>query len=156
MRTTEASATVSRLADQGHLIGEALAGRGRGGHLHDHRYAATGQVQAEVGLAGATDVDDAVAAARAAQPAWAALSPTRRAGHPVPPGRPARAATRDEAAELGALDNGTPVSVMQPGRYTAAWVRYYAGWCDKLDGEALVVRADGHLRPARALRGGRR
>ena len=26
---------------------------------------------------------------------------------------------------------------MQPGRYTAAWVRYYAGWCDKLGGETL-------------------
>jgi aldehyde dehydrogenase (NAD+) len=42
-----------------------------------------------------------------------------------------------EAAELAALDNGTPVSVMNPGFYTAAWVRYYAGWCDKLDGEVL-------------------
>ena len=42
-----------------------------------------------------------------------------------------------EAAELAALDNGTPVSVMNPGFYTAAWIRYYAGWCDKLDGEVL-------------------
>ena len=42
-----------------------------------------------------------------------------------------------EAAELAALDNGTPVSVMNPGSYAAAWVRYYAGWCDKLDGEVM-------------------
>ncbi len=42
-----------------------------------------------------------------------------------------------EAAELAALDNGTPVSVMNPGFYTAAWIRYYAGWCDKLDGEMM-------------------
>jgi aldehyde dehydrogenase (NAD+) len=42
-----------------------------------------------------------------------------------------------EAAELAALDNGTPVRVMNPGVYAAAWVRYYAGWCDKLDGEVM-------------------
>jgi len=42
-----------------------------------------------------------------------------------------------EAAELAARENGSPVSVMQPGVYTAAWVRYYAGWVDKVEG-ALV------------------
>ncbi len=42
-----------------------------------------------------------------------------------------------EAAELAALDNGTPVGAMHPGHYTAAWVRYYAGWCDKLVGETV-------------------
>jgi aldehyde dehydrogenase (NAD+) len=26
---------------------------------------------------------------------------------------------------------------MRPGTYTANWLRYYAGWCDKLDGELL-------------------
>ncbi len=90
-----------------------------------------------MGLAGAGDVDDAVAAAREAQPAWAALSPNRRAAVLF---RLADLleAHAGEAAELAALDNGTPVSVMQPGRYTAAWVRYYAGWCDKLGGETLA------------------
>ena len=93
-------------------------------------------MQARVGLAGAADVDAAVAAARAAQPAWAALAPLRRARVLF---RLADLLERHgpEAAELAALDNGTPVSVMNPGRYAAAWVRYYAGWCDKLDGEVL-------------------
>ena len=77
-----------------------------------------------------------MAAARAAQPGWSALAPVKRAKVLY------RLADllehhRQEAAELGALDNGTPVSVMNPGRYAAAWVRYYAGWCDKLDGEML-------------------
>ncbi len=135
MRTTGTSAVVSRLAAQGHLIG----GTWRASHAagtHPHHYAATGRVQAEVGLAGPADVDDAVAAAVEAQPAWAALSPTRRATvlYRLADLLEAHA---DEAAELAALDNGTPVSVMQPGRYTAAWVRYYAGWCDKLGGETL-------------------
>jgi aldehyde dehydrogenase (NAD+) len=126
---------VRRLAAQGHLIGSEWRVSAAGGSF-DHRYAATGEVQAQIGLAGAGDVDHAVAAAREAQPAWGALRPTKRAAvlfrlaelleHHGP-----------EAAELAALDNGTPVSVMHPGSYAAAWVRYYAGWCDKLDGEVL-------------------
>ncbi len=39
----------------------------------------TGQVQAQVALAGADEVAAAVASAKAAQPAWAALNPQRRA-----------------------------------------------------------------------------
>ncbi len=137
MRTTATSDTVSRLARQGHLIGGGWRASGAAGTF-PHRYAATGRVQAEVGLAGEADVDDAVTAARAAQPGWAALSPNRRAGVLF---RLADLLERHatEAAELAALDNGTPVSVMQPGAYTAAWVRYYAGWCDKLDGEILAA-----------------
>jgi aldehyde dehydrogenase (NAD+) len=93
-------------------------------------------VQAHVGLAGAPDVDAAVAAARAAQRHWAAVPPLHRAGVLF------RLADllelhAPEAAELATLDNGTPVGVMNPGFYTAAWIRYYAGWCDKLDGEML-------------------
>ncbi len=40
---------------------------------------ATGSIQAQVRLADADEVNAAVAAARAAQPAWAALNPQRRA-----------------------------------------------------------------------------
>ena len=135
MRSTPTSATVTRLANQGHRIGDGWR-RSDAAGTYPHHYAATGLVQAEVGLAGAADVDDAVAAARAAQPGWAALSPTRRATvlHRLAALLEDHA---DEAAELAALDNGTPVGVMQPGRYTAGWVRYYAGWCDKLGGETL-------------------
>ena len=148
MRTTETSATVRRLAGLGHRIGDEWRPSGASG-CHQHRYAATGQVQAEVGLAGPMEIDDAVAAARRAQPAWAALSPGRRAGVLFAlADLLERHAT--EAAELAALDNGTPVSVMHPGPYTAAWVRYYAGWCDKLAGESLMggrVSASVRLEP---------
>ncbi len=133
MISTPASHTVRRLADQGHLIGDEWCPSDAAG-TYRHRYAATGRVQADIGLAGAHDVDRAVAAARAAAPSWAGLAPGRRASllyglaqliddH------------RAEAAELAALDNGTPVSIINPGRYTASWVRYYAGWADKLAGE---------------------
>lgn len=135
MKTTATSKTVERLADQGHLIGASWTPSATGG-VYDHRYAATGEVQARVGLAGADDVDAAVQAAREAAPAWASWSPGRRAAVLF------RLADLledhgPEAAELAALDNGTPVNVINPGRYAAAWVRYYAGWCDKLDGEVM-------------------
>ena len=135
MRTTETSKVVSKLAAQGHLIGDQWVLSDAGGS-YEHRYAATGEVQADVGLAGAADVDAAVAAAVAVQPAWAAMAPSERAAVLF---RLADLLEQHgpEAADLGALDNGTPISVMNPGFYTAAWVRYYAGWCDKLDSEML-------------------
>lgn len=135
MRKTEMTGTVTRLAEQGHLIGAAWVPSDAAG-VYDHRYAATGVVQAHIGLAGAGDVDAAVGAARAAQPAWAALRPVKRAAALF---GFAELLERHgpEAAELAALDNGTPVRVMNPGFYAAAWVRYYAGWCDKLDGEVM-------------------
>lgn len=140
MRTTPASDTVRRLAEQGHLIGAGWRASAATG-VHQHRYAGTGRIQAEVGLAGSEDVDAAVEAARSAQPSWAALPAARRASILT------RLADlldhhRMEAAELAALDNGTPVSVMNPGRYAAAWVRYYAGWADKLYGD-IVPSAHG-------------
>jgi aldehyde dehydrogenase (NAD+) len=139
VRTTETSRVVERLADQGHLVGGDWSPSAAAG-TYVHRYAATGQPQAEVGLAGAADVDAAVTAAREAQPAWAATSPLERAAILY---RLADLLEHDgpQAAELAALDNGTPISVMNPGFYTAAWVRYYAGWCDKLDGEVLSGEA---------------
>jgi aldehyde dehydrogenase (NAD+) len=135
VRSTETSKVVSRLAEQGHLVGDGWRPSHAGG-TYEHRYAATGEVQADVGLAGPDDVDAAVLAARDAQPGWAARPPAERAAILF---RLADLLEQHgpEAAELGALDNGTPISVMNPGFYTAAWVRYYAGWCDKLDSEML-------------------
>jgi aldehyde dehydrogenase (NAD+) len=135
MRVTETSKTVLRLAAQGHLIGEGWVVRDAGG-THHHRNPATGEVQADVGLDDGTGIDEAVRAATAAQEGWAARPPAARAevlfrlADLLDENAP-------EAAELAALDNGTPVSAMNPGAYTAAWVRYYAGWCDKLDDEVL-------------------
>ena len=55
--------------------------------------------------------------------------------------------TVPEAAQLAALDNGTPIGVMNPGAYAAEWVRYYAEWCDKLHDEDLPTsRGLGHIR----------
>jgi aldehyde dehydrogenase (NAD+) len=135
MKTTPTSKTVERLAAQGHLIGSSWTTSAAGG-THEHRYSATGQVQASIGLAGSADVDAAVAAARDAQAGWARMAPVKRAAILGRFGD-LLDLNGSEADELAALDNGTPVSTMHPGRYSAAWIRYYAGWCDKLDGDVL-------------------
>jgi aldehyde dehydrogenase (NAD+) len=124
VRTTTTSSVVGRLAAQGHLIGGNWTPSDAAG-TYAHRYAATGVVQAHIGLAGAADVAAAVDAARRAQPGWASTPVEERAAVLL---RFADLldAHADEAAELAALDNGTPVSVMNPGSYSAAWVRYYA------------------------------
>jgi malonate-semialdehyde dehydrogenase (acetylating)/methylmalonate-semialdehyde dehydrogenase len=62
----------------GHFIaGGRVAGEGE--RFGDVFNPSLGEVQARVALAGAADVDRAVAAAVAAQPAWAAVNPQRRA-----------------------------------------------------------------------------
>ena len=52
---------------------------------------------------------------------------------------------RAEACAINALDNGTPISIIDSGTYTASWVRYYAGWIDKLTGDVAPVYAADHL-----------
>ncbi|MDB5964669.1 MAG: hypothetical protein JWQ72_1169, partial [Polaromonas sp.] len=59
-----------------HVNGRAVAGSGRSQDVFNP---ATGAVTGKVALAGAVDVDAAVAAAQAAFPAWSDLPPLRRA-----------------------------------------------------------------------------
>jgi malonate-semialdehyde dehydrogenase (acetylating)/methylmalonate-semialdehyde dehydrogenase len=61
----------------GHFIGgvEVSGTSGRVGNIYDPN---TGEVQAEIALAGRSEVEHAVTVAEAAQPAWAAINPQRR------------------------------------------------------------------------------
>src|ERR1700681_1353528 len=62
----------------GHFIGgkEVAGTSGRTGDVYDPN---TGEVQAKVDFAGPAEVEAAIANAQAAQPAWAATNPQRRA-----------------------------------------------------------------------------
>src|ERR1700692_4384324 len=62
----------------GHFIGgkEVAGTSGRTGEVYDPN---TGEVQARVDLADPAEVERAIAVAQAAQPAWAATNPQRRA-----------------------------------------------------------------------------
>ncbi|MGN6269143.1 MAG: CoA-acylating methylmalonate-semialdehyde dehydrogenase [Sphingomonas sp.] len=59
-----------------HIVGHSGGGASRQHEVFDPN---TGAVQAKVSLGGKTELDKAVAAARAAQPDWAAVNPQRRA-----------------------------------------------------------------------------
>jgi len=61
----------------GHYIDGAVRG-GTSGRTAKINQPATGEVQAEVALASADELNDAVAVAKKAQPAWAAANPQRR------------------------------------------------------------------------------
>lgn len=130
-----ATALIEGLAERGMVIGDDRAAHGGAG-AYDHHDPSTGRLQAQVPLADGDDVDRAVAAARAALPGWRALSLNRRAAalHRL---ADLLVAHKDEAAAINALDNGTPRAGMDSGTYTAAWVCYYAGWVDKVEGQVV-------------------
>jgi acyl-CoA reductase-like NAD-dependent aldehyde dehydrogenase len=104
---------------------------------------ATARPITSVAQAGPEDVDRAVAAARRAleEGKWATAPAAKRArlisrladlieGH------------AEELAQLESLDNGKPVKMASAVDVpqTVAWLRYYAGWADRITGEVLPVR----------------
>jgi aldehyde dehydrogenase (NAD+) len=134
--TAPTDGLIDRINDAGFLIGADRVAKGGGGSYLHHN-PTTGEVQAEVPLGGSGDIADAVAAAQQAATGWAATPVDQRA----------RVLFRladlleahgDEIAAVGALENGSPVN-FNPGAYAGRWVRYYAGWADKLDGQVVPV-----------------
>jgi aldehyde dehydrogenase (NAD+) len=94
---------------------------------------ATEEPLAEVAEAGPADVQDAVDAARRAQPTWSATSGAQRSKYLF---RIARAIAERgrELAVLESLDNGKPIRESRDVDIptAAAHFFYYAGWADKL------------------------
>jgi aldehyde dehydrogenase (NAD+) len=95
----------------------------------------TGTVLSSFPIAGAAEVDQAVAAAKAAFPAWRRMSADvrRELLHRI-------ARRLDEAGEefrtIIALETGTPISRASM-RSAVDWFEYYAGWVDKFAGELV-------------------
>lgn len=98
-----------------------------------------GLAYAELPLAGPTEVDAAVAAARDAFPAWRALAPAARRDllHRL------AGVLREHAGELAglvSLEMGMPVRASVAGVTQAAeWFAHYAGWADKITGGTVPV-----------------
>ena len=115
-------------------IGNEDFATGSGG-TYTHLNPVTGEAQAEIPLAGKREVDDAVERAAAAFEAWRRWRPEARRDTLLRLGKLVRD-NAEEFARLGALDGGTP---LHGGRHMASlsadWHDYYAGWCDKLDGQ---------------------
>jgi acyl-CoA reductase-like NAD-dependent aldehyde dehydrogenase len=109
------------------------------GAVHPHVYPATGQVTKDVRLSTASDVDAAVAAARAAAPAWRALNGDKRRDLFFK----LAALCEANAHALGQLvtaENGS-ISMAAPYMaYDAAQkFRYFGGWADKIQGRTVAT-----------------
>ncbi|HEY3833675.1 MAG TPA: aldehyde dehydrogenase family protein [Acidimicrobiia bacterium] len=138
-----ATAVVRDIARRGCIIGSERAASTSGGR-YTHHNPATGAAHADVPLGGAVEIDAAVRAAHDALPVWQSMAMPERVAVLL---RLADLldAHRDEAAAINALDNGTPVSILDSGPYAASWTRHYAGWVDKLGGEVVPVAAANHF-----------
>jgi acyl-CoA reductase-like NAD-dependent aldehyde dehydrogenase len=118
------------------IIGdECLAGGS--GKSHAHIYPANGETTCDLTLAGPKDVDRAVQAARAAFPAWRALSGDKRRDLMLKMAAVIEQHAK-ELAELSTLENGSAIMVTPFIAADAAQkFRYFAGWADKIRGETL-------------------
>ena len=99
---------------------------------------------AHVPLPSAEDVDDAVAAARAAQPVWAGLPPAQRATMLWNLGRRIEDET-EVFAQIDSIDNGKPVGEARAVDVplTAGIFRFYAGLVQTIAGSVLPVSLEG-------------
>ena len=105
---------------------------------------ATEQVVAEVASAERSDVDAAVAAARAALDGpWCALS-ARERGRLVWRLGERLNERADEVARLETLHNGKPIFESRQIEIPAAaeCLQYFAGWADKIHGETIPVKGN--------------
>ncbi|MBE2319482.1 aldehyde dehydrogenase family protein [Solirubrobacter sp. CPCC 204708] len=109
----------------------------------DDHAPATGERLARVQLAAAEDVDAAVAAARAAQPAWAALSIRERAER-MEALADRILATVDRIGRLDSRDTGSPLTPMTNGaRKGALYLKQIAGAALELQGRTIPASARG-------------
>jgi aldehyde dehydrogenase (NAD+) len=99
---------------------------------------ATEEVICTLAEADKEDIDVAVAAARQAQPGWAAVDPHSRANLMYKLVRLVEEAGQDLAA-LETLDNGKPQSIALNVDHALSCqtLRYYAGFCTKICGRTL-------------------
>jgi acyl-CoA reductase-like NAD-dependent aldehyde dehydrogenase len=109
---------------------------------------ATGEVLAEVALAGPEDVNRAVTAAREAfeKGPWGKMDGEERAQYLWKTAELIESHA-DELAELETLDNGKPLRVARRGDipFAARHFRYYAGWAGKLEGKSIPVSIPNQL-----------
>jgi aldehyde dehydrogenase (NAD+) len=115
-----------------HIGGKQIS-QGSAG-VFQHVYAHSGEVQAEIPLAGRREMNEAVEVAAKAFQEWRRWKPADRRDILLALGN-LIASKADEFGRLVSLDNGTPISLSsQQAKASKAWISYYAGWADKLEG----------------------
>jgi aldehyde dehydrogenase (NAD+) len=117
-------------------IGDEDLDSGSGG-TYEHHHPVSGVPQAVIPLAGKAEMDRAVEKAAAAFEAWRRWTPEARR-EVLKKLAALIHANVDEFARLAALDGGTPLLAgRRMAGLSAEWHNYYAGWCDKLEGQLL-------------------
>ncbi|CAB4880695.1 unannotated protein [freshwater metagenome] len=102
----------------------------------------TGEVIAELPQSKAADVDRAVAAARAAFPAWRATAPADRGRMLIACAAQLRAECA-QLAPLGSLDGGLPLPAVERDVEAAArYFEFYGGLADKIGGDVVPLGDD--------------
>jgi acyl-CoA reductase-like NAD-dependent aldehyde dehydrogenase len=124
-------------APAGLLIGRDRIKASSGG-LHEHIFPATGEPNATVTLAGAQEVDRAVASSREAQLEWIALTVDRRRDLMIGLADVVHEHL-DELAVLNVHDYAVPVSFAGNALLLARFLRHFAGYADKLHGTSTPV-----------------
>jgi len=118
------------------LIGDQWVAEGSAGE-YVHINPSTGKAHPPIPIGGAQEIDQAVNAARAAQPAWWGMPRDARRDTLLR----LAALLREHAEELATLtvlDNGSPYILALSGPLAAAdYFTYYAGWVDKVGGQVI-------------------
>jgi aldehyde dehydrogenase (NAD+) len=133
-----AEADIAALPKPGFLIGGKKLTEGEGG-VHEHRYAATGEITYKVPLGSAQDMDRAVKAAREAFKTWGKLPANERRRHMLRFAQLIRERS-DALGKMMTAENGT---VSGARAWSVNWVadlfEYNAGWADKIGGEVVTT-----------------
>lgn len=117
-------------------IGNSDLKQGSGG-VFEHVNPYTGEIQARIPLAGRKEVDQAVERAAAVAEEWRRWKPAARRAVLMKLAD-LMEAHQQEFGRLTALDNGVPImGGMFLTQLAVEWMRYYAGWADKLSGDLL-------------------
>ena len=132
-----APADLSALPEPGLLIGGNKLLETR--LVHEHRYAATGEVTCRVPLAGAAEIDAAVKSARSALPGWRGMAANERRRLMLNFAQLIRD-NKEALVRLAVVENSVPRATSQvlPG-LSAEYFEYYAGWTDKIRGEVVTT-----------------
>jgi len=122
------------------IIGDAREERGSG-PLTPHIYPGTGRITREIALANADDVDRAVAAARAAFPAWRELPGDKRRDLFFKFAALIEGKAGDLAPSLTAENGSISIASGHMAFDAAQKFRYFGGWADKIHGRTIPMWA---------------
>ena len=120
------------------IIGDQREEAGSG-HPIAHVYPGTGTVTRELAMASAADVDRAVAAARAAFPAWRAMPGDKRRNLFFRLAEMLEARSGEFAPGLIAENGSVAMTAPYMGYDAAQKLRYFGGWADKIHGRTVPM-----------------